>query len=808
MAMAKSVAAYDRRALPDRRVTARATPDRRAPIPPRIESTGPSERDARLARTYDLAPIGLAHVTPDERWIEVNQRLLDFLGYSREELLGLQWVDFTHPEDIPADRVGRARLLAGEVPQHRLEKRYIRKDGTIVWARLTMSLVRTAAGTPDYMIAAVEDITAQKLAEAEARATKRGLEHVAANIPGVAYQLLVRPDGRVELPCVSDGSRELFGLPAEAFQNEPALLLNAIHPADRPSWEATVAESAESLSPWRWEGRVVLPNGEERWVEGATRPNRQPDGGVLWSGVLLDITARRRTLSLLAGSEQRHRSLFEHHPDAVFSLDLEGRFQKVNPRAEAVSGFSPEELLGQSYQTLIVPEHLDRANRAFEASLAGEARTYETAIRHKSGRRVELSVTSIPMKAEGEVVGVFGMARDLTLQHSLEAQLRQAQKMEAVGRLAGGIAHDFNNLLMAILANAELVLDESGGRAIRQDVETIRYAAERATSLTRQLLDFSRHQSVEPRHLDVNGVVRDTERLLRRTIGEGITLELDLAPAPGRVRADAGQLEQVLVNLGVNARDAMPRGGRLVLRTGTAVVEEADIVNHLRLRPGSYVTVAVEDTGVGMSADLQSRIFEPFFTTKPVGQGTGLGLATVYAIVERWDGYTEVRSAPGEGTTVTIYLPRATGTPELDEPKAVERAVHGSETILVVEDEPTVRRSVVRMLSRRGYNVLEAANGADALQVLKHPPTPVDLVLTDVVMPVMDGHELIAALRARPGGPKILVMSGYDRRAKTRGEQLPSDVIFIEKPFTSEELFQGVHAALGRGEGLTPPAHP
>jgi two-component system cell cycle sensor histidine kinase/response regulator CckA len=799
----------DRRALPDRR----AFPDRRSrtqgPAAP-ATSTAPlapaaaSEPEAPFSRTFDLAPIALAHVTPDERWIAVNQRALDLLGYSREELLELRYPDFTHPDDVAADRAGRARLLAGEIPQHRIHKRYIRKDGTVVWGLLTMSLVRTATGAPDYCIAAIEDITARKRAEEALAASERRLGHIAATVPGMVYQCVKWPDGSFAYPYVGEGARDLLGIAPEDLQRDHALMHDAIHPEDRASWQASIAQSAATLEPWHWEGRVILPSGEEKWVQGAARSEGLPDGGTLWNGLLTDITERRRAAARLEESEERYRSLFELHPDVVVALDPEGRFTSVNPASEAVAGYLPEELVGQPFASLVLPAHLDRAVAHFRATMAGEAQAPdELAIRHKRGRWVEVSVTSIPIVVGGRVVGAFGIARDLTAQHALEGQLRQAQKLEAVGRLAGGIAHDFNNLLTVILANAELLLEETAGRACREDAQLIRETAERAAALTRQLLDFSRRQTVHPRHLDPNTVVGNAGRMLQRTLGEGITLALDLEPALGTVLADPGQLEQALVNLVVNARDAMPQGGRLALRTRNVVVDEAAAREHHGL-PGMYVAIAVEDTGVGIAPELQSRIFEPFFTTKPVGHGSGLGLATVYGIVEQWGGWTDVQSEPGKGTTFTIYLPENAGASNHEEPQATKREPQRTGTILVVDDEPAVRHSIRRMLTRQGYTVVEAAHGAEALRVIEESASPIDLVLTDFLMPVMDGRRLIAALRRRPGAPRIVAMSGYDSEAAMRGEPLPDDVRFLQKPFTSDELFRSMREALDADGGSAP----
>jgi PAS domain S-box-containing protein len=597
---------------------------------------------------------------------------------------------------------------------------------------------------------------------------------------------------------VGDAAQDLLGMTADELQRDPMRLWNAIHPEDRASWDAAVAHAAATLEPLQWEGRVDLASGEEKLIEARARGQRLPEGASLWSGLLMDVTERRRSAARLEESEQRFRSLFELHPDAVFALDPEGRFTSVNPNSERVGGYRPEELVGQPFAPILVPEHLEQALARFSAALLGEVQLpHELTIRHKSGQWVEVSVTTVPIVVGGRVVGVFGMARDLTAQHALEAKLRQAQKMEAIGRLAGGVAHDFNNLLMAILATSEILLDETTGRRCREDVQIIRETAERATVLTRQLLDFSRQQTVQPRPIDVNSVMRNTGRMLRRTLGDGITVILDLEAGLVRVLADRGQLEQAVVNLVLNARDAMPHGGRLSLRSRNVVVDEAAARQHQGLGAGTYVAIVVEDTGVGIAPELQQRIFEPFVTTKPVGQGSGLGLATVFGLVEQWHGWIEVQSAPGKGAIFTMYLPHHPTESRPASPPPGEQVARRDETILVVDDETAVRKSIRRMLAWKGYTVLEAADGADALRMLDHMPGRVNLVLTDLVMPVLDGRGLIAALRQRSDAPGIIAMSGFDREAAMRGEPLPADVPFLQKPFTSDQLFRTVRKTLG-----------
>jgi nitrogen-specific signal transduction histidine kinase len=394
---------------------------------------------------------------------------------------------------------------------------------------------------------------------------------------------------------------------------------------------------------------------------------------------------------------------------------------------------------------------------------------------------------------------MVGSMVDLTDRKRLEAQLRQAQKMEAVGQLAGGVAHDFNNLLTVITAGTRFAREALPPESPAiPDLATVDAAAQRAAQLTRQLLAFGRQQVLRPQAVDLNRIAADVGRMLRRTIGEDVAVVTALAPAVAPVRADPGQLEQVLMNLAVNARDAMPDGGTLTIETTEVAVDAREAAAHPGLPPGAYVCLRVRDTGTGMDAATRERAFEPFFTTKPQGQGTGLGLATVYGIVKQSGGYVYVESAPGAGSTFTVLLPPDPSTARPVDVPAPERApAGGGEVVLVVEDEAAVRAAVRRMLERGGYTVIEAEHGTAALALVGRYTGRLDLVLTDVVMPETGGGALLARLRdLRPGLPALL-MSGYSAEAVARQGVLVEGATLLVKPFGSEELLRRVREALG-----------
>ena len=635
--------------------------------------------------------------------------------------------------------------------------------------------------------------TEDRLRESEAR-----FERITAHLPGMIYQLVRHADGSFELPYVSAGSEELFGLRPEDIQHLGLLLVDRVHPDDRASWDASVAESAATLSDWHWTGRVVLPSDETKWVEGVARAEPGADGRVVWDGLLMDVTKRRRAEQSLEESEQRYRSLFDHHPDGVFVLDRNGVFVSANPACEVISGYSPADLLGRSFVPLVLPELLELTTAQFEHALAGTANSFETAIRHRSGRRVDLDVTNVPMVVCGQVGGVFGIARDLTPQRELEAKLRRAEKMEAVGRLAGGVAHDFNNMLTVITSCSEFAASRvQNDPAAMAEIQQVLDAAKRAAELTKQLLAFGRQQMLRPRWLDVNAEMTRVTGMLRRVIGEDITVLTELEPTLWPALADPGQLEQVIVNLAVNARDAMPNGGTLRFQTANVTADQIGQRVHPDVGPDRYISLVVEDTGTGIDPAVLPKIFDPFVTTKGPGRGTGLGLSTVYGIVEQSGGHIFVTSTPGAGSRFTVLLPRAIqGHANRAGPAGTVHRPVGREAILVVEDEDAVRTVVRRMLAMQGYDVIEAANGTEAAQALDAREGRVDLLLVDAVMPGQNGRAVVEQLSARWPGLRVMFMSGYtDDEILRRGLMQPG-VAFLSKPFTPERLANAVREAL------------
>jgi PAS domain S-box-containing protein len=525
-------------------------------------------------------------------------------------------------------------------------------------------------------------------------------------------------------------------------------------------------------------------------------------------GIATDVTARLRAEETLREANQRLSALFSASPLAVCTLDTEGRVRAWNDAAERMFGWRFEEAAGERPPHVPEPQ-AEQWSGLITAVLGGQTLTgVELRGRRRDGSVIDISLSAAPLRdARGGASGVIAVMADVTERKLLEQQFRQAQKMDAVGRLAGGIAHDFNNLLTAIQFNCEALLDDlPADNRHRGEVQGTLDAALRAAGLTRQLLAFSRKQIFQAKLLDLSQVVANVEPMLRRLIGEDILVTTALATELGTVEADPNQLEQVLLNLALNARDAMPGGGRLTIETANAELDHGFAQRHgVALSGSDYVVLAVSDTGHGMDEETQAHIFEPFFTTKPQGKGTGLGLSTVYGTVKQSGGYVWVYSEVGRGSVFKVYLPRVSAPAMAAERAADERprraaapqeSHEGTETILLVEDEDAVRLVVRRVLTRHGYTVLAASNGHDALRIAESHPGAIDMLVTDVVMPEMGGRELADRLLPLRPAIRVLFTSGYtDDDIVRRGVLLPGTA-FLQKPFTTEGIARKVREVL------------
>jgi len=524
--------------------------------------------------------------------------------------------------------------------------------------------------------------------------------------------------------------------------------------------------------------------------------------------IMRDITERKKMEEAFRKSEEKFKDLFDYAPVGYHELDKEGRIINVNRRELEMLGYTYEEMMGQYAWKFVVEE--ETSHQSVLGKLAGvilPSKTLERIFRRKDGTTLPVLIEDQPIRdSEGKIIGMRSTQQDISERKkveqevaSLQEQLRQSQKMEAIGILSGGIAHDFNNILTVISGNVQLsMMDLQEGDPLKASLEEIKKASDRAADLTRQLLAFSRKQILEMKVLDLNLVLQRLDKMLRRIIGEDIELEVIGAEPLGMVRADPGQIEQVILNLSVNARDAMPEGGKLTIETANVELDEAYARKHIAVNPGPYVMLAISDTGTGIPPEIKERIFEPFFTTKEIGKGTGLGLSTVYGIVRQSGGNIWVYSEPKKGTSFKIYLPR------VDEPldelreEIVKEIPCGNETVLIVEDEETVRKLAIRILKRQGYRILDASQGGEAFLLSEKYKEPIHLILTDVVMPGMSGRQLAERLREIHPEAKVLYMSGYTDNAILHHGVLEPGLQFLQKPFTMEGLSRKVREVLDR----------
>jgi two-component system, cell cycle sensor histidine kinase and response regulator CckA len=600
----------------------------------------------------------------------------------------------------------------------------------------------------------------------------------------------------------------IFGAssPADLLGKE---MLGLVHPDDRVGIRENLAKREGDLSAplLRTERKYIGFDGRDVEVESLVRPlvyRGRPSTLV----VFRDISERKQAEQKLRQSETRFYQAFNLNPEPIIINTLsEGRYIDVNDSFLRVTGYRREEIIGQTaLETKLWERPTDRARYLQILTGTGSVRDLEIVFRTKAGAQRTGLISSEFVDIAGERCAI-AVIRDVTERSMLEKQLRQAQKMEAVGQLTGGIAHDFNNLLGVIIGYSDILEAELDPTSKwHRNAAQIHKAAQSAAALTRQLLAFSRQQVLEPTVLDLNTIVTDTGKMLRRLLGENIELKVVLGPALGCVRADRGQIEQVIINLAVNARDAMPQGGTLTLETSSVEADRYYASQNPPMSPGSFVSFAVTDTGIGMDAETQARIFEPFFTTKERGKGTGLGLATVYGVVKQSGGFIWVQSEPGQGSTFKILLPRVDESVRTVVPDTgSSESWRGSETVLLVEDEEPLRKLILNMLSRNGYSALEAANATEAMDIADKHGEKIDLLLTDVVMPGMSGTDLAARLVLRCPELRVLYMSGYAEFAASQDKLLEHGHPLLQKPFTEESLKRKVREVLknGRAPKLT-----
>jgi PAS domain S-box-containing protein len=754
-----------------------------------------SDRLPHLVVALDQSPAAVLITDLDGRIQYVNHRFTEMTGYSSEEVLGrtprVLKSGLTPPEVY--QRLWSV-IRAGEVWRGELCNR--RKDGQAYWHSASISPVRDDSGTVIGFVAVQEDITEKRrifeALAAHEREYRRIVETATEGIWGVdAEHRTIFANERLA-QMLGYTVAEMMGRPVADFTDEEGRI---IAEQSRLRRRAGIREQLDF--------KLQRRDRSTFWVLMSTGPVLDEQGryaGAL--AMVTDLTARRDAEAALRASEAWFRALTEGAQDLTAVIALDETCQYASPSFERVLGYRPRDLVGRRLFDLVHPDDRDQVVRVFAEGVheADAVLNLQFRCQHQDGSWRLIDGIGRNLSHDPVIAGVVINGRDATERVALEARFRQAQKMEAVGRLVAGVAHDFNNILAVIMASGEILREDLPDDHTNQtDVLEIQKAAERAAGLTRQLLAFTRQQVLVPRVLDLSDLVRNMEGMLRRLLGEDVVLSTRFPETTVAVRADPGQLEQVLLNLAVNSRDAMPEGGRLILETALVNIDQAYSEQREPMRPGRYATLAVTDTGVGMTRAVQARVFEPFFTTKEPGQGTGLGLSTVYGIVKQSEGFLWLYSEPGQGTTFRMYLPHVEegAVQRLETISQTSPWPRGTETLLLAEDNHSLRQATRRALERCGYTVLEST-GVDAVDVAARRPGPIHLLLSDIVMPEVSGPRLAQQLTQLRPGLRILFMSGYSD-AVLRTRLAESGAAFLQKPFALSDLARKVREVLDSG---------
>jgi len=787
----------------------------------RIRELEPAEAslrasEARFRAIVEKSPMGIAIVNDQFQYTYANNEFINIAGYPEEEIIGANFFFLLAEESKQLSIDRYTKRQRGESVPDRYEVSFIKKNGERRIGEVQSNVFMDADGRANSLLQ-VYDITERLLSE---KTLKESEQKYRILIENAGEAVFVAQDGMLKFANTS--TETIIGHPKETLTSKP--FTEFIHPDDRMMvLDRHFKRMQGEDLPYRYAFRILTKSGETRWVE---------LNSVLieWEGrpatliFLSDINDRVQMEEALRKSEEKFRFLAEKMGDIIWTMDLNLKTTYVSPSIHRLHGFTPEERNLQKVEETMTPESLSYAMTVFAQEMEREKTggldpdrtiSLELEYYHKDGTTSWMENVMKGMRdANGELVGIYGLSRDITEKKYAEAEkqklqslLNQAQKMESVGRLAGGVAHDFNNMLGVILGHTELVLKKADLNLPAQNaIKEIQRAAQRAADLTSQLLSFARKQTIFPKQLFLNETVSDMITMLRRLIGEGIHLIWMPGANLWPVKMDPAQVDQILANLCVNARDAIHDKsggvGNIAIKTENVSLNHAFCAGHPDIIPGDYVLFEVKDDGCGMNVEITEKLFEPFFTTKAVGKGTGLGLATIYGIVRQNNGIIKVFSQPDQGTTFDIYMPRDTDATALPQEKIPqEKPAGGTETILVVEDEPAVLDMTRLMLENMGYRLLTAGSPSDAIHVAESHAGSVDLLMTDVIMPEMNGRDLAGRLSAKYPHLNVLFMSGYTADVINHRGVLDKNVHFIQKPFTMNELAAGVQKALNKRAG-------
>jgi two-component system cell cycle sensor histidine kinase/response regulator CckA len=736
-----------------------------------------------------------------DRLADVNPAALRLTGFARQDILAFPATNLFRLEGGGGRQQLRAASRTSGIG-HLQDDFLLRCQQEGVWVPVSLTLSRLHVNPRTLALITARDVRQQRETLTRLRGLETEMGQLMASVNACLWSAEIDAQGRWEYRYWSTGVEGLTGRPPAFYFAGPERWADVVHADDRPAWNEALAGFRAGWSG-QHEYRVLLPDGNTRWVRESVTATPRDAGHVRLDAVVTDVTDRRRAEDALSEQRAMLQNIITHIPCAVFWKDRDSVYLGCSEKSARDLGLgSPEQVIGKTDFDMPFTRQEAEFYRSCDRQVmeTGQPLLNIEETQHRRDGKLETLLTSkVPLRdADGTVIGLLGFYTDITERKQLEEQFRQAQKMEAVGRLAGGIAHDFNNLLTIINGYSELLLaDPALAHASRELIAEIGRAGDRAAALTRQLLAFSRKQILNPQVLNLNDLVSEMEKMLRRLIGEDVQLATVLAAGLGRVKADRVHFQQVLLNLVVNARDAMPQGGRITIETANVDLDAPPGQGPRHAMPGRYVLLAVRDTGVGMDEQTRAHLFEPFFTTKEQGRGTGLGLAMVYGTVQQSGGLVDVESTPGRGTTFRLYLPRVRDSSNsADAVLDQARLPGGSETVLLAEDEDGVRTLAATILRAGGYRVLEARDGTEAITVCRQNEAKVDLLVTDLVMPGMSGRQLADALQPMRPGLKVLFMSGHTEDAVLRHGGHTSGRTLLQKPFTRAGLTRTVREVL------------
>ena len=757
--------------------------------------------DREKAKAQAMSHVGSWQVHPATNVMRASDELLHILGLGRDDVSLEAFASVIHPDDLASALEILQRGMALGV-RYEIEHRLLLRDGTVKWVHTIGDPVVDSAGTVEMLVGTTQNITERKMAEEALKSAK----DFAENLIETANVIFVELNLRGEVVRINPLAEGLSGYSLNDVKGKNWFELLTPRARYPEVWAEFEQITERGEVPRTFENPILTKSGQERlivWQNSLVHRGGEISGTISFG---VDITERKQAERALRESDAKHVAMVANISDVIGIIGLDGVMKYKSPNIERWSGWKPEDLVGTDGWATVHPDDLVRIQGEFGLVITGHGpRTVEYRYKCKDGSYKPIELTAADLTKDPVIGGVLLNYHDITERKQaqaelirLQAQLQQAEKMESVGRLAGGVAHDYNNMLAVIIGHAELgLLRSDAPPALRDDLTEIHKAATHSAEITQQLLTFARKQVIRPQRLDLNATVAHLLKMLRPLIGEQVQFAWHPAADLWPVTMDATQVEQILTNLCLNARDAITGVGTVVVTTANRVADAALCETLSDAVPGAYVQLTVTDSGRGMSRAVLARVFEPFYTTKGVGEGSGLGLASVYGAVRQNGGFVGVASVEGEGTTFDIYLPRREGTlatPATPEP--VAPMPKGHETILVVEDEPAVRRMTVRALEGQGYTVLTAAGPREAIRLAQERGGGVALLLTDVQMPEMSGHDLAAALRSAQPHVKHLFMSGFPMRPSGDDGQMEDAAHFLAKPFTLSALTAKVREVL------------